>query len=257
MAGFLFEEIIFGPIKSRRLGNSLGVNLLPLHVKLCNFNCIYCECGWTPKEKQAKGFPAAEQVKDFLKEKLLSMHSRQEPLDSITFAGNGEPTLHPQFAEIVNHVVGLRDQYYPESLVSVLTNALKLTDQSVVNALLKTDQPILKLDAGTNETFQRINKPRIKISLEEIVEAMLPFQNQAIIQTLFLKGDHKGNDIDNTTEAEVQPWLQHLARIRPRKVMIYPIARATPEKNLNIVPHDQLESIAERVRAMGINAEVF
>lgn len=257
MAGFLFEQIIFGPIHSRRLGSSLGVNLLPLDRKYCNFNCIYCECGWTPEKNRAKGFPTARQVSEFLEKKLRSMKNAQLPLDSITFAGNGEPTLHPEFAEVVTHVLRLRDQFYADSLVSVLTNALQLTNKRVAEALLKTDQPILKLDAGSNETFQRINKPRIDISLEKIVDAMLPFKNKAIIQTLFLKGNHKEQIIDNTTEKEIFSWLDHIKRIHPRKVMIYPIARATPEKNLHVVPHDRLETIARQVRALGIEAEVY
>ncbi|MFW5725793.1 MAG: radical SAM protein, partial [Bacteroidota bacterium] len=252
-----FEQIIFGPVKSRRLGISLGVNLLPTAHKHCSFNCVYCECGWTKTHQVKEGFPAADQIGKALEEKLASMKKKDALLDSITFAGNGEPTLHPQFPEVVDIVTKLRTQYYPDALVSVLTNSTMATIPKVALALLKTDRPILKLDAGTEETFKRINKPLVKVSLEEIVEALERFSGKGIIQTLFVKGSHKGQTIDNTTEEEVNAWLEHLKRIRPVMVMIYPIARSTPEENLEVVPFETLNDIASRVEALGIATEVY
>ncbi len=257
MSGFLFEQIIFGPIKSRRLGISLGVNLLPTVRKHCTFNCIYCECGWTRTHEVEKGFPPAGQIREALEEKLAGMKKKNSLLDSITFAGNGEPTLHPEFDQVVDITIELRDKYYPDAVVSVLTNASKASEPSVMQALLKTDQPILKLDAGTDETFQLINNPRIKVSLPQIVSSLEAFKGKAIIQTLFVKGIHKGIAIDNSTDEEVDAWLQHLNRIQPRLVMIYPIARSTPEETLEKVPFDRLMEIARKVEALGFEAEVY
>lgn len=257
MSGFLFEQIIFGPIRSRRLGISLGINLLPTVRKHCTFNCIYCECGWTLTKDVDEGFPVSAQIKQALEEKLKSMKSKEALLDSITFAGNGEPTLHPHFAQIIDDTIELRDTYYPQAKVSVLTNSSRASNPTIAEALLKTDQPILKLDAGTEETFNRINKPLMKTSLEDIVGSLEAFQGKAVIQTLFVKGTHKGEIIDNTTDEEVEAWLGHLKRIKPRLVMIYPIARSTPEENLEVVPFEKLNEIAGRVGALGIETEVY
>jgi len=257
MSGFLFEQIIFGPIRSRRLGISLGVNLLPTTRKHCTFNCIYCECGWTQTHIVEQGFPVAQQIREALESKLQSMVAKQALLDSITFAGNGEPTIHPQFVQIVDDVVLLRNQYYPEAKVSVLTNASTAADPLIAEALLKTDQPILKLDAGTEETFRRINNPRTTISLGQIIESMEPLKGKAIIQTLFVKGSHAGKPIDNTTDEEIEAWLKHLQKIQPTLVMIYPIARITPEESLEVVPFDTLNEIAAKVEALGFPAQVY
>ncbi|TVQ10600.1 MAG: radical SAM protein [Bacteroidetes bacterium] len=257
MSGFLFEQIIFGPIKSRRLGISLGVNLLPTVRKHCTFNCIYCECGWTQTHEIEKGFPVATQIKEALEEKLAGMKKKNALLDSITFAGNGEPTIHPEFPQIVDFTIELRDKYYPDAMVSVLTNASKASDPSIAMALLKTDQPILKLDAGRDETFQTINNPGIDVSLGQILSSLEAFKGKAIIQTLFVKGIHKGRVIDNSTDEEVDAWLEHLKKIEPRLVMIYPIARSTPEETLEKVPFERLMEIARKVEALGFEAEVY
>jgi wyosine [tRNA(Phe)-imidazoG37] synthetase (radical SAM superfamily) len=257
MSGFLFEQIIFGPIKSRRLGISLGVNLLPTARKHCSFNCIYCECGWTKTHKVEEGFPDATQIGQALEEKLQTMKRKQALLDSITFAGNGEPTLHPQFPIIVDIVTDLRTRYYPDALVSVLTNSTMATLPEITEALLKTDRPILKLDAGYEDTFKKINQPLVNITLEEVVQALEKFRGKGIIQTLFVKGTHKGQIIDNTTDKEVDAWLHHLNRIQPAMVMIYPIARSTPEETLEVVPFETLNAISSRVEALGIPVEVY
>jgi wyosine [tRNA(Phe)-imidazoG37] synthetase (radical SAM superfamily) len=257
MSGFLFEQIIFGPVRSRRLGISLGINLLPASQKHCTFNCIYCECGWTDTSVVLEGFPRAELVKTTLEEKLAVMQMKGAMLDSITFAGNGEPTMHPHFPEIIDDTIALRNKYFPEASVSVLTNASFASDPSIANALLKTDKPILKLDAGTEETFRKINQQLVGITFAEVLEALEKFQGKAIIQTLFVQGTHDGQVIDNTTPEEIEAWLAHLKKIKPKLVMIYPIARGTPEENLNIVPWEKLAEIAKKVEELGFEAEVF
>lgn len=257
MNGFLFEQIIFGPIRSRRLGISLGVNLLPLNKKHCTFNCLYCECGWTLPQTGKAVFPKREEVKEELEKKLASMQAKNAMLDAITFAGNGEPTIHPEFAEIIDDTIILRDQYYPKANISVLSNATKAGDPRVAAALKKTEQNILKLDAGTEETFQKINNPKININLEDILQNLRQFKGQMIIQTLFVKGNYKGVTFDNTTEEELEAWLGHLRELQPRLVMIYPIARATPAKEVEKIGPDKLWEIARRVEALGIATEVY
>ncbi len=258
MNGFLFEQIIFGPVRSRRLGISLGVNLLPLNVKHCTFNCLYCECGWTlPKSAECLTFPQQQEIKLALEKKLRAMQAKNALLDAITFAGNGEPTLHPDFSDIIDDTIALRNHYYPDAKITVLSNASLAGDEEVARALLKVEQNILKLDAGTEETFQKINNPRIKTSLAEIIENLKLFKGQMIIQTLFVKGTFKGVPFDNTTDEEIDQWLKHIALLKPRLVMIYPIARATPAEEVEKVPQEKLNEIAEKVEALDIETEVF
>ncbi len=256
--GFLFEQIIFGPIKSRRLGISLGVNLLPLNSKHCSFNCLYCECGWTKPEKEAcTVYPTREEIREALEKKLEAMKVRKAMLDTITFAGNGEPTLHSDFDGIIDDTIALRDKYYPSARIAVLSNGSMAGKEEVAEALKKVDQNILKLDAGTDETFQKINNPRIRISLDEILKNLEKFKGNLIIQALFVRGTYKGVDFDNTTDKEVNAWLQHLKKLQPSLVMIYPIARATPAEGVQKVPMETLEEIAEKVEALGVKTEVY
>jgi wyosine [tRNA(Phe)-imidazoG37] synthetase (radical SAM superfamily) len=257
MTGFLFEQIIFGPIRSRRLGVSLGINLLPANVKHCSFNCLYCECGWTDPSEKCHDFPTREKIREELENKLSEMKKRNSYLDNITFAGNGEPTLHPDFNGIIEDTIALRNKYIPECKISVLSNATMAGNESVFNALMKVDKNILKLDAGTNETFKKINNPKVKISLSEIIQNLKQFNGKLIIQTLFVKGNYKGFEIDNTTDEEVDAWLQHLKVLKPQSVMIYPIARETPAENLQKISPDKLFEIAQKVEALGIEAEIY
>ncbi len=258
MNGFLFEQIIFGPVRSRRLGISLGVNLLPLNIKHCTFNCLYCECGWTkPKSKQCLTFPCREDIKKALEQKLLVMRNKNAMLDTITFAGNGEPTLHQEFSGIMDDAIALRNTHYPKARVAVLSNASLAGEKSIAGALMKADQNILKLDAGTNETFQKINNPRIKISLQKVLENLKQFKGQMIIQSLFVRGTYRGVAFDNTTDAELDAWLKHIDMLRPKLVMIYPIARATPTEDVEKVPMEDLQKIAAKVEALGIATEVY
>lgn len=257
MSTFLFDQIIFGPVKSRRLGVSLGVNLLPTDNKVCSFDCVYCECGWTPKNRVQKAvLPPRELVRQMLEEKLTEMVESNELPDVITFAGNGEPTLHPEFEEIIDDTIELRDRLTPKARIAVLSNATMLHKPSVVRALLKVEDNIQKLDSGIEETIRKIDCPASSFKLKAVVENLKSFDGKVIIQTLFLRGNHKDSIIDNTTETELSEWLKLLAKIKPSKVMIYTIDRDTPATGLEKVKLDELQLIASRVRAAGFEVQV-
>jgi len=251
-----FENIVFGPIKSRRLGSSLGINLLPQQGKLCNFDCIYCECGWNKDGRNDQLLPKREAVKTALEARLQQMASSGEQPDAITFSGSGEPTLHPEFHEIVCDVTALRNLYAPKAKVCVLSNATNIGKEKVFRALQKIDRPILKLDSAFAGTVQLINCPQNDYSIENTVAALQQFKGEFILQTLFLRGEHKGVRINNTTPREVEKWLQIVAQLRPREVMIYTLDRATPAEQLQKIPIAELETIADKVRAMGIAVRV-
>ncbi|MDR3181207.1 MAG: radical SAM protein [Prevotellaceae bacterium] len=251
-----FSDIIFGPIQSRRLGVSLGINLLPLHGKWCNFDCIYCECGWNNEGLVDKLFPSWRGVHKALEAKLQVLAAEKQLPDAITFSGNGEPTIHPQFARIVNDVLALRNRFAPAAKVCVLSNATTLMRDDVFAALQKTDCPILKLDAARTETAKRMNNPSGHYTVEQVVAAMQRFHHEFILQTMFLRGEYGGAFIDNTTPDELGPWLDVVSLLRPREVMIYTIDRKTPAPGLQKIPLHELEQIAEQVKQMGIPVRV-
>lgn len=255
MATFLFDSIVFGPIRSRRLGASLGINLLPISSKFCSFDCIYCECGWTDKQQKGK-LPTREDVRKYLDEKLKDMKAKGEELDVITYAGNGEPTMHPQFASIIDDSIELRDKYFPWARIAVLSNSTMLNKPAVVVALKKVDQNILKLDSAFDSTISILNQPRVKFSAEELVKNLKSLEGNLIIQTLFLRGNFDGKTIDNTTEKEVSSWLELIKIIHPKEVMIYTIARDTPATGLEKVSLKDLKAIAAKVEALGIPVQV-
>ncbi|MEN8225808.1 MAG: radical SAM protein [Bacteroidota bacterium] len=258
MGGFLFHDTVFGPVMSRRLGVSLGINLLPVDYKYCTFNCIYCECGWTHKKPAgSKGLPDRKTVKKLLEAKLISIKKEGSAPDAITFAGNGEPTIHPDFAAIIDDTIALRNTYFPNARITVLSNASMLHRNDVFNALLQLDNNIQKLDAGNERMFQLINKPAGKLSLEKVVEQLTRFKGKLIIQTIFLKGEHNGTFIDNTKEEEVESWLKILKQLAPAYVMIYPVDRETPEQNIEKISFEALNKIAEKVKQIGIKTKVF
>ena len=249
----LFTDIIYGPIRSRRLGISLGVNLLPLHSKLCNFDCIYCECGWNADNRTEKpSFNKRDDIRTALENTLSKMQSEGQLPDVITFAGNGEPTIHPEFEGIIDDTIALRDKFAPNAKVSVLSNATQLHREGVIRALRKVDNPILKLDSAIDTTAHLINKPCGNYSVENIIEQFSAFGKEFVLQTMFLRGEYNGNHIDNTTESEIMAWLAVVEHLRPRSVMVYSIDRATPCKTLQKVEREELDKIAERVRALGI-----
>jgi wyosine [tRNA(Phe)-imidazoG37] synthetase (radical SAM superfamily) len=257
MATFLFDKIIFGPVKSRRLGVSLGINLLPNDCKLCSFNCIYCECGWNPKSYKEKiQLHPRDMVRERLEAKLLEMKNNNEAPDVITFAGNGEPTLHPDFGGIINDTIELRDLHFPNARIAVLSNSTMIQKESVFNALNRVEDNILKLDGGFEATIKTIDQPMGSFNLEKTIELLSKFKGNVTIQTLFLRGNYNGQPIDNTTEEELVAWLKHLERIQPKEVMIYTIARDTPADNLKKVPLDELNQIADRVKELGFGIQV-
>ncbi len=255
MATILFNDVIFGPIKSRRLGVSLGVNLLPNYSKLCNFNCIYCECGWNRKGDK-KEFNSREVVKSTLEAKLKEMAANNELPDTITFSGNGEPTMHPDFAAIIDDTIELRNKYAPSANVSVLSNATMLGREKVFNALLKVDRAILKLDSGFDETVHLIDNPQGSYSVANTVKLMKKFNGKMTLQTMFLRGECNGKPVDNTVKIEVDRWLELVQEINPREIMIYTIDRETPAPNLQKVSVEELEQIANRARQLGYTVQV-
>ncbi len=258
MSTFLWESIAFGPIHSRRLGRSLGVNLLPTDVKICSFDCLYCECGWTlEKRLTAREFYPVETVLQAIEYKLSACRKSSTEVDSITFSGNGEPTLHPQFDKIIDGLLPLRDKYYPNAVISVLSNATQLMRPEVCHALQRIENPILKLDAGTQAMLEIINKPTIPVSLNEVIEQLCTFNGNVIIQSMFLSGEQDGVAFDNSQEPNFSAWLEAIRRINPKRVMIYSLDRETPALQLRKFDKEKLESIADRVRALGISAETY
>lgn len=259
MATFLFDQTIFGPVISRRLGVSLGINLLPNDTKLCSFDCIYCECGWNPEksEKKTIHLPKRSEVASLLRQKLLEMKADNNLPDVITFAGNGEPTMHPEFDLVIGDTLILRDELSPKSKIAVLSNSTMLHKPRVVDALKRVEDNILKLDSGVLETILLLNKPVGKLDLNVLVSHLKKFNGALSIQTMFLKGIFAGVNFDNTTEYEVDQWIELLKKIQPRMVMIYSIARDTPAENLIGIPLKKLEEIARRVELeTGIEVQV-
>lgn len=257
MVTILFHSTIFGPIHSRRLGSSLGVNLSPNDGKVCSFDCVYCEAGYNSQGAGTTGLPRREDVSRELEMKLKSMIEAGEHLDVITFSGNGEPTLHPQFAEIIDDTIALRDKYFSQVKISVLCNSTRLGDESVVAALRKVDNNILKLDSAITSTMRLIDQPASpSFTSEGVIEQIAQFAGQCVVQTMFLRGEHDGKIIDNTTPEEVEALIKAYKRISPRQVMIYSIDRKTPEQRLEKVLRDELEAIAERIRKEGIEVMV-
>lgn len=249
MSTFLFDQTVFGPVISRRLGISLGINLLPNDSKLCSFDCIYCECGWNPEKGTVKAIlPSRIEVKRMLRAKLTLMKNEGELPDVITFAGNGEPTMHPDFAGIIDDTILIRKELCPLARIAVLSNSTMLHKPSVVDALKRVDDNILKLDSAIPETIRLLDQPVGRFDLENVVSNIKKFDGHQIIQTMFIRGNYNGAIIDNTTETEQTAWIALLQRIRPNLVMIYTIARDTPVSELRKVSTDELEIIAARVR---------
>lgn len=255
---FLFNEIVFGPVNSRRFGVSLGINLLPDNMKFCSFNCIYCECGLTDSEqdKHARLYSTNEILKA-LEERFHELHEKGLKPDNITFAGNGEPTMHPGFPEVIGKTISLRNQYFPEAKITVLSNSTRLGKEIVREALMLIDHNVLKLDAGSEEMYKVINRPLSPVTLNDIVSDISKFNGNVIIQTLLLRGKYKGVIVDNTTEKEINLWLAHLERIRPKLVMLYSISRETPEEGLSKISVDEMNIIAQKVRELNLEVEVY
>lgn len=257
MATILFDKIVFGPIHSRRLGVSLGMNLLPTDGKLCSFDCIYCECGLNEERRTRSVLPARADVKEALIRKLSSMQEEGVAPDVITFAGNGEPTLHPEFAGIIDDTIEIRDRFFPKTRIAVLSNSTMLHKEEVFRALNKVEDNILKLDSVLDSRIRQLNAPHSPaFTFDRLLEQLCRFNGNLIIQTMFLKGEVDGKSVTNTTEAEISGWIEAMKRIKPKQVMIYTIDRETPVKNLKKVTKDELEVIADRARREGFDVTV-
>ena len=258
MQTVLFHSTIFGPIHSRRLGISLGVNLMPNDGKICSFDCLYCEAGFNAQGPGTTGIPTRETVKRQLKAKLEAMKADGSGLDVITFSGNGEPTLHPHFKEVVHDVMMLRDRYYPDAKVSVLSNSTMAGRPEVAEALKQVDNNILKLDSAIAATLRVINRPQSPNLLPTgVIEDLKQFSGQCIVQTMMLRGEWEGKPFDNTTEAEVNALIEAYKAIQPREVMLYSLDRKTPADHLVKIEHDELQAIGDRIAAAtGIPVQV-
>ena len=250
----LFDSIVYGPIRSRRLGVSLGMNLMPTTAKLCTFDCVYCECGWNQPVSHPV-LPTREQVREALASRLIALSSNQ--LDVITFSGNGEPTLHPEFLGIIEDTCALRDRYCPKAKISVLSNSTQLGRADVVKALRMCDNRILKLDSAIDKTMRLIDKPvNENLTVEQVAEWLSLFEGDFTLQTCFLRGEYEGQVIDNTTPEELSAWYTMIERLRPKQVMIYVIDRATPLQTLSKVPAAEMEAIAAPLCEKGIDVIV-
>ncbi|MDY3115091.1 MAG: radical SAM protein [Sutterella sp.] len=256
MSTILFASPVFGPIISRRLGVSLGVNLLPGDGKLCNFDCIYCECGLNNEHRPDSRMPSKTLVISVLEDKLKAMQTQGQLPDTITFAGNGEPTLHPDFPEIIDETIRLRNQYAPKASISVLTNATHIDREPVFQALMKVDNPLLKLDTVDTDYIRSVDRPTSRYDLPKLIDKMRAIGKHGIIQTMFLKGTWEGRDVSNVDERFVTPWLEVVKSIGPKLVTIYTIDRETPRLTLQKATKEELDHIAERIREAGLEVSV-
>ena len=252
MSTIIYPSPIFGPVHSRRLGISLGINLLPADGKVCSFDCIYCECGFNEDHRPTLPLPTREEVAEKLETKLQAMVAEGQLPDVLTFAGNGEPTCHPHFAEIIGDTIRLRDQYCPKAKVSVLSNSTMIHRQAVHDALMLVDNNILKLDTVDPIYIYKVDHPNGTYDVDLIIDRLKAFQGHVIIQTMFMRGECKGESVDNTGEEYVGPWLEAVKDIKPQQVMIYTIDRETPTQGLLKATHEQLDAIRDRVIAAGI-----
>lgn len=252
----IFPSPIFGPVHSRRLGVSLGINLLPADGKVCTFDCIYCECGYNADRRPKQKLPTREEVRTALEARLQDMQQNGPAPDVLTFAGNGEPTAHPHFPEIIEDTLALRDKYFPRAKVSVLSNSTFIHRPAVFSALNKVDNNILKLDTVDEAYIRELDRPSGNFSLSSVIEGLKAFKGNCIIQTMFLKGSYRGKDMDNTSDNFVLPWLETVREIAPRQVMIYTIDRETPDHDLLKATPEELDRIATLVREAGLEVSV-
>ena len=246
------EETVFGPIFSRRLGSSLGINLLPEKGKICNFDCIYCECGWNRDGRNDTRLPTAEKVRAALEAKLRQCVGQKVNIDSITFSGDGEPTLNPDFPEIIDDTLRLRDRYYPRSKVTVLSNATRAHLPDVFGALRKVDNPTMKIDAPTNELVEKINHPAPGYDIHRVVEALKQFKGNFILQTMFLRS----KDFDSSAPEVLNGWMNIVRTLKPREIMVYTIDRPTPEAGLRKFASDEMRRLVQPLLDEGFRIQI-
>lgn len=247
-----FDDIVFGPIFSRRLGSSLGVNILPTVGKLCNFDCVYCECGWNKDGRSDGRLPHLEEVEAALEEKMSRAAADGVPVDSITFSGNGEPTVNPDFPQIVDATLRLRDKYFPQAKVSVLSNAVLVGRKDIAEALKKVDNPILKIDASSDELVGKINKPVGTYRLADIVEALKGFEGNFVLQTMFLRSP----EFDTTSQEALEGWMNIVREVRPREIMVYTIDRETPDKSLGKYTVEEMTAFVQPLLDEGFKIQI-
>lgn len=247
-----FDEIVFGPILSRRLGSSLGVNILPVKGKFCNFDCIYCECGWNKDGIAERCFPTFAEVAKALEYKMSKLSEEGIRVDSITFSGNGEPTMNPDFPAIVDVTLELRDRFFPDAKVSVLSNAVLLGREGIKDALKKVDNPILKIDAASDSLIRKINKPVGSYALKDIIEHLKAFNGDFILQTMFLKSP----EFDMAALENLDAWMNIVRELRPREIMIYTIDRETPDKSLEKYTVEQMTAFVRPLLDEGFNIQI-
>lgn len=258
MQTVLFHSTIFGPIHSRRLGSSLGINLTPNDGKICSFDCLYCEAGYNAQGPGTTGMAPRAEVARLLEQKLARMKQSGEPLDVITFSGNGEPTLHPDFEGVIDDTIALRDKYFPNVKISVLSNSTRLGSEAVCRALSKVDNNILKLDSAVPDTVRMLDRPvDPAFDIDRTIDRIAAFGKNAIVQTMLTRGTHDGRVADSTTDAEIEALIDAYRRIAPGSIMLYTIDRPTPEGSLQRVPADELNAVAKRItEATGIAVQV-
>lgn len=254
MSTIIYPSPIYGPVHSRRLGISLGINLMPADGKICTFDCIYCECGYNSDRRTRSPHPSRQQVAEALERQLRKMHDDNQHPDVLTFAGNGEPTSHPDFPSIIDDTIRLRDELCPKAKVSVLSNSTFITKPAIREALMRVDNNILKLDTVNADYIRRVDRPtQPSYNVDSIIENMKLFEGHIIVQTMFMRGTtDEGLDVDNTSEDFVAPWLEAIKDIRPQEVMIYTIDRETPDSHLLKATHEELDAIKARVETLGI-----
>ncbi len=257
----IYPSPIFGPIKSRRLGVSLGINAMPGDGKWCSFDCLYCECGLNKDHRTNTPLPTPEEIHQRLEETLKDMQAKGEGPDVLTFSGNGEPTLHPKFNEIVDKVVKLRDKYFPQAKISVLSNSTQLHRPDVRRALMKVDNAIMKLDTVSMDYINLVDRPAGHYDINAIVNHLTEMNGHAIVQTIFIKGsieDEQGNivSVDNCKDKYILPYIETLKKIRPRQVMIYTLDREWPVQGLEKVDRHTMDCIGEKIRQAGFDTQV-
>lgn len=248
----LREKTVFGPIHSRRLGSSLGINLLPENGKICTFDCIYCECGWNKDGRDDTVIPTAEKVHTDLERMLIKLSHDDTPVDSITFSGDGEPTLNPEFPIIIDDTLRLRNQYYPKAKVSVLSNATRIHRPEILAALKRVDNPIMKIDAPTNALAEKINHPVPGYDVASVVEALKGFEGNFVLQTMFLRSE----DFDSSAPEVLNGWMDIVRLLSPREIMVYTIDRPTPAQNLQKFTVEEMRNLLEPLLREGFNIQI-
>lgn len=258
MPTFLWESVAFGPIHSRRLGSSLGINLMPTDEKICTFNCLYCECGWTlEKNVNARDPYPLDMVMEAVERKMGECRANGVGVDSVTFSGNGEPTLYPYFDKVIDSLIPLRDKYFPRAVISCLSNSTQLLRPEVAAALKRIENPILKLDAGTQRMLEIVNAPVVPVDIEAITEQLCAFNGKLVIQTLFFSGDNDGVPFNNAEGEEFDRWHERIMRIRPERIMVYSLDRETPALNLRKLDTGFLNAIVGRLKSEGFDAVAY